>query len=357
MPCIPGQAVEIPGSNVACETLTVRECLTVNGVDITGGGGGGGGWTDDGAVVRLTTAADQVSIGDPAPVGVSPLSVYEAASKWFAAGAVDAFGRRGLWFTMTDGILRLGANTSDGDAFDAKSEGAVVWDPAGNKAARIKADRFGLTRALDSSLYYFRVDGSSLFYRADPPGGAVWFSVDRATGATVIAGAPVGAVTIAKATVQPPGTLLDSGAEQTVISCPIPAGGLLPGDCIEWDLNYKRNATTAFTNPQWLVRAFRADTTSEIIGQISVGEQESDTNPGCISGNATMGPDDGGGTNYTAGYMGTFKGGGLNLGEYLDTSGLIAAADIVSVSVTLTVGTVGVGYTFGTGYLQVSRPT
>jgi len=40
MTCNPGMAVELPGSNVACATLTVRECLTVNGVDITGGGGG-----------------------------------------------------------------------------------------------------------------------------------------------------------------------------------------------------------------------------------------------------------------------------------------------------------------------------
>ena len=40
MVCIPGQATEIPGSDVACETLTVRGCLTVAGVDITGGGSG-----------------------------------------------------------------------------------------------------------------------------------------------------------------------------------------------------------------------------------------------------------------------------------------------------------------------------
>lgn len=185
----PSDATELPNSNASCETLTVRSALTVNGVNVTGGGGGGGGWTDDGAVVRLTTAVDQVAIGDPAPVGVAPLSVYEAASKWFAVGALDAFGRRGLWFTMTSSVLRMGANTADGDAFDATSDGAVVWDPAGNKAARIKADRFGLTRAADTALYYFRVDGNALFYRADPPGGTIWLNIDRATGQMDIGGA------------------------------------------------------------------------------------------------------------------------------------------------------------------------
>jgi hypothetical protein len=41
MTCNPQNVRELEGSNVACETLDVRACLTVNGVEITGGGGGG----------------------------------------------------------------------------------------------------------------------------------------------------------------------------------------------------------------------------------------------------------------------------------------------------------------------------
>lgn len=37
--CTPGMATELPGSDVQCATLQVRECLTVDGVEITGGGG------------------------------------------------------------------------------------------------------------------------------------------------------------------------------------------------------------------------------------------------------------------------------------------------------------------------------
>lgn len=41
MTCNPQNVRELEGSNVACETLDVRACLTVNGVEITGNGGGG----------------------------------------------------------------------------------------------------------------------------------------------------------------------------------------------------------------------------------------------------------------------------------------------------------------------------
>jgi len=41
MTCSPVLPTEIQGSNVQCATLVVRDCLSVNGVEITGGGGGG----------------------------------------------------------------------------------------------------------------------------------------------------------------------------------------------------------------------------------------------------------------------------------------------------------------------------
>lgn len=96
--------------------------------------------------------------------------------------SLDAFGRTQIWFTGASGIVRLGANTSDGDAFDMDSEGQVIYFPSANQAARIKADRFGLTRALNATLYYWRVDGTSFFYRGDPPGGRVHLYINRASG-------------------------------------------------------------------------------------------------------------------------------------------------------------------------------
>jgi hypothetical protein len=41
MSCVPVNPIELPGSNASCATLTVRECLTVNGVEITGAGSPG----------------------------------------------------------------------------------------------------------------------------------------------------------------------------------------------------------------------------------------------------------------------------------------------------------------------------
>lgn len=34
MSCIPTEATELPGSNASCETLTVRRCLNVGGMDV-----------------------------------------------------------------------------------------------------------------------------------------------------------------------------------------------------------------------------------------------------------------------------------------------------------------------------------
>jgi hypothetical protein len=147
-------------------------------------------WTRTGTIVHETTPTDQVVIGAAAPVGAAPLEVQQALTQFFQVGSADAFARRQLWSTLLNSILRLGADAADGDAFSADSEGIVVYHPTGDQMGRMKADRFGLTRASDANLYYFRVDQAALFYRADPPAGVVWFHVDRATGACSLRGMP-----------------------------------------------------------------------------------------------------------------------------------------------------------------------
>jgi hypothetical protein len=147
-----------------------------------------GGWTDDGGVVRLTTAADQCAVGDNLPLGTEKLRVLGTmvndlgvANEWIEHLTQDAFARYQIWHTAPDSVLRLGADTADGDAFDADSEGIVVYKTSADELGRIKADRFGLTKASDSSQYFFRVDKTSMYYRTGPP-GAYHLFVNRATG-------------------------------------------------------------------------------------------------------------------------------------------------------------------------------
>jgi hypothetical protein len=150
---------------------------------------GAGGWTDDGATVRLTTVGDSVAIGSTNDKGFKvrvvgteqwDLTINDQFLQFLTQ---DAFSRYQMWFTMPNSVLRMGADTADGDAFDADSEGIVIYETSADQLGRFKSDRFGLTRASDSTNgYYYRVDQSRLFYRANPPGGAVHFYVDRATG-------------------------------------------------------------------------------------------------------------------------------------------------------------------------------
>ena len=133
---------------------------------------------------KVDRATGFVTVGDG--VGAAPFNVLDGANQWLQVGSADAYARRQIWFTEPSSVLRLGADALDGDVFSADSEGIVVYQPSANYLARVKANRFGLTRATDSSLYYFRVDDTQLFYRADPPGGAVWFHIDRATGAIAV---------------------------------------------------------------------------------------------------------------------------------------------------------------------------
>lgn len=98
----------------------------------------------------------------------------------FEVGSVDAYSRRQVWVKYLNGLLRMGSDTSDGDPTDIDSEGIVVFHPSDNRAARIKADRFGLTASSDTSLYYFRADPSKLFYKDQSLNPIFW--VDSTSG-------------------------------------------------------------------------------------------------------------------------------------------------------------------------------
>jgi len=217
--------------------------------NLVGGSGAPSGWTSDPGVVRLTTITDRVGVGTATPAVGTKLNVigvgrFDVTGGKFEIGTVDAFAREQLWFTGLNSVLRLGADAADGDPSSIDSEGAIVYHPTGDQAARIKADRFGLTRASDSSLYYFRADETALFYRANPPGGAVHFYVDRTTGFVGLgSSAPaaaellrvVGSARVEGDVLIPPANALDTTAAgglklgtttATSIAIGNPAGGL-----------------------------------------------------------------------------------------------------------------------------------
>lgn len=70
--------------------------------------GAGGGWTDDGAVVRLTTAGDNVSIG--AATNVDKLAVFGGVHVMGTVGSTPA---SDLFFSQTAGAARMVANGMD----------------------------------------------------------------------------------------------------------------------------------------------------------------------------------------------------------------------------------------------------
>jgi hypothetical protein len=87
------------------------------------GGGGGGGWTDDGAVVRLTTAADSVSIGNNLMAGSEKLRVTGGGlliDGAVGAAPVAGAGARLMW-TPSKYALRAGEVT--GTQWDAANIG------------------------------------------------------------------------------------------------------------------------------------------------------------------------------------------------------------------------------------------
>jgi hypothetical protein len=127
-----------------------------------------------------------------------PFEVDPATGGFIRIGTPDAFSRDQIWHTGLNSILRLGADTADGDPASIDSEGIVVYHPTGDQLGRIKADRFGLTRATDANLYYFRVDQTQAFYTSNPAAGPVygagtvhWY-VNRTSGLVAINNATAG---------------------------------------------------------------------------------------------------------------------------------------------------------------------
>jgi hypothetical protein len=113
-------------------------------------------------------------------------TTLESADGFYQIGTTDAYGRAQIWnyapgnLGSEGSILRLGSDTAAGDPISVDSGGIVIYQPVtADYMSRIKANRFALTRATDESLYYFYVDDSSFYYRANPPGGAYCFFVDR----------------------------------------------------------------------------------------------------------------------------------------------------------------------------------
>jgi hypothetical protein len=94
---------------------------------------------------------------------LSFVSLLKSTDNLFQVGSLDQFGRRQILNAKPLSILRLGYNTSDGDPFNAPSEGIVV--NAAPTVARIKGDRIGLTAASNTSNYWFRADNSEFFFR------------------------------------------------------------------------------------------------------------------------------------------------------------------------------------------------
>lgn len=116
----------------------------------------------------------------------------------FQVGTLDSFSRKQLWWAKDNNIFRLGAATTDGDAFNAISQGIIVYaendagDPMGNNDfsfARIKGGRFALLDA-DSSgagqVNIFRVDSGNM--EINNASGVQVFNVNRADGQTHILG-------------------------------------------------------------------------------------------------------------------------------------------------------------------------
>ena len=134
-----------------------------------------------GGILGFTSSG--VEQGRFTPLGAEITGTLKCNAAGIQLGTLDPFARPQIWNDMPDAVLRLGACTTDGDPADVNSEGIVVYKCVGvDQMARVKADRFGLTRSSDSSLYYFYVNETDLYYRADPPGGAYHFYVNRASG-------------------------------------------------------------------------------------------------------------------------------------------------------------------------------
>ena len=142
-----------------------------------------------------TTTGNQVISGSLIVTGTSSPagSKIEMGTRDHISG-----GRGQIWNSLFQSVLRLGALTSDGDAFNTSSEGIVVYgenvdgdsmDPNNWGYARVKPDRFGLYNNKDGvTNWLFRLDLSTNDFYLKDNSGTTTFDFNRATGELYISG-------------------------------------------------------------------------------------------------------------------------------------------------------------------------
>lgn len=142
-------------ASVTASLLALGVSCGYAGISVIGGGVGGGGvsvsaensWT-------ATQTFNEIVVS-------TNTSTFNGGT--LRMGLTDDFGRSALHHFGPSSILKMGASDADsaGDS-DVDSEGIVVYKPSTDQAARIKADRIGLTLDSDQSQYYFLADSSGV---------------------------------------------------------------------------------------------------------------------------------------------------------------------------------------------------
>jgi len=125
MVCIPGQAVEIPGSNNSCESLTIRRCLSVAGTDIVPLGaltpgsipfaGPTGALTEDNPNLFWDDAGNRMRIGALASLDGRPLTVVASSvNAGIGLQSTNALGFCGIALYDELGVLRVAFGFANG---------------------------------------------------------------------------------------------------------------------------------------------------------------------------------------------------------------------------------------------------
>lgn len=115
---------------------------------------------------------------------------FETLNSSFSVGMYQVNGVDTMWYRQPNGKFLMGCNSSNGECggTDVDSEGIAISYPTGDSLARIKGDRIGLTRAIDTNDYYFRADKTGLYLANGVAGANKTFQVIRASSATIITG-------------------------------------------------------------------------------------------------------------------------------------------------------------------------
>lgn len=115
---------------------------------------------------------------------------FETVNSSFSVGMYQVNGADTMWFRRPGGKFLMGCNASNGEcgSTNVDSEGIAIAYPTGDSLARIKGDRFGLTRAGDTNDYYFRADKTGLYLANGVAGADKTFQVVRASSQTIVTG-------------------------------------------------------------------------------------------------------------------------------------------------------------------------